>query len=151
VTETVVRRAVCDDTTAVTLCVERAYTKYIPLLGQRPGPMTEDYRRVIAEHEVYVASDGGQLCGVLVLIPHHHHLLLDNIAIDPAAQGRGIGGRLFALAEQRTRELGLSAIELYTHVCMTGNQSLYPALGYRETRRVREKGFDRIYYRKQLH
>lgn len=150
-TENVVRRAVDEDTTAVTQCVDRAYTKYIPLLGQKPGPMTEDYRRVIARHEVYVATDGRELCGVLVLIPQHRFLLLDNIAVDPSVQGRGIGGRLFALAEQRTRELGLSAIELYTHVCMTDNQSLYPALGYRETRRVREKGFDRIYYRKQLH
>ena len=39
---------------------------------------------------------------------------------------------------------------LYTHVLMTENQALYRRLGYVETGRVTEKGFDRVYMQLNL-
>ena len=40
-------------------------------------------------------------------------LLLENVGVLPAAQGRGIGARLLALAEEYARGLGLGEIGLY--------------------------------------
>ncbi len=34
--------------------------------------------------------------------------------------------------------------------CFSGNRSLYPRLGYSETGRRMEDGFDRVFYRKEL-
>lgn len=113
--------------------------------------MTEDYEQVIQRHETHVAINGsGRLLGLLVPVGQPDYLLLDNIAVDPAAQGCGVGGRLLLLAEQRAQALGYDCIELYTHVCMTDNQTRYQILGYEESSRVTEKGYDRIYYRKVI-
>jgi GNAT superfamily N-acetyltransferase len=49
------------------------------------------------------------------------YLLLDNVAVLPAAQGRGIGARLLALADEQARSLGLGEIRLYTNEAITEN------------------------------
>ncbi len=72
------------------------------------------------------------------------------MAVDPAAQGTGIGRALIEAVERMASEAGAEAVELYTNAKMTENQSLYPALGYRETGRRREDGFERVFYRKNL-
>jgi GNAT superfamily N-acetyltransferase len=41
--------------------------------------------------------------GFIILISRPGYLLLENVAVLPAAQGRGIGARLLALAEDRAR------------------------------------------------
>lgn len=112
--------------------------------------MLEDYSDVIAWHRVFVAEDRGRIVGLVVLIAEGEHALLDNVAIHPDAQGRGLGRRLIRLAEDEARRLGFSAIELYTHELMTENQALYARLGYREFDRREEKGYRRVYLRKSL-
>jgi GNAT superfamily N-acetyltransferase len=71
--------------------------------GVRPRPMTADYAAHVRDDEVWVADDEGEIQGFLVLVPRGDHLLLDNVAVDPSAQGRGIGAALLALAEERAR------------------------------------------------
>ena len=77
-------------------------------------------------------------------------VLLDNIAVHPAAQGRGLGRRMIELAESAARRWGYSEIDLYTHVLMVENLALYLRLGYEEIDRRTERGFDRVYLRKRL-
>ena len=50
------------------------------------------------------------------------------------------------MASQR----GFSVLRLYTHVLMTENIALYVRLGFVETARVTEKGFERVYTEKAL-
>lgn len=146
-----IRPATKNDATAIASCVEHAYSYYIPLIGKLPGPMLEDYVAVIAAHEVYVAQAAdGEIAGALVLVAQADRLLLDNIAVLPAVQGQGVGRQLIALAERRAVEMDYQEIELYTHLCMVENQAIYTAMGYVECRRISEKGFDRIYFNKQL-
>jgi ribosomal protein S18 acetylase RimI-like enzyme len=76
--------------------------------------------------------------------------MLENVAVDPTYQGRGIGRALLDLAERRARELGLPAVELFTHSLMTENQQIYEGRGYVRTAQVDEEGFNRFYYRKDL-
>jgi Ni,Fe-hydrogenase III large subunit len=42
----------------------------------------------------------------------------------------------------------LPSIELYTNAKMTENLAYYPRLGFEETGRRREDGFDRVYFRR---
>lgn len=72
------------------------------------------------------------------------------MAVLPAAQGRGIGARLLALAEEHARSLGLSEIRLYTNQAMTENLRYYPRHGYTETHRAEQNGFHRVFFRKHL-
>jgi ribosomal protein S18 acetylase RimI-like enzyme len=130
--------------------VDAAYRHYIARIGRPPGPMLEDYSDVIEWHRVFVAEDQGRIVGLIVLITEDERALLDNVAIHPDAQARGLGRRLIRLAEDEARRLGFKAIELYTHELMTENQALYGRLGYREFDRRTEKGYPRDYMRKAL-
>ncbi|HMB47246.1 MAG TPA: GNAT family N-acetyltransferase [Afifellaceae bacterium] len=77
-------------------------------------------------------------------------MFLENVAVRDASSGRGLGSKLIHFCEAEARRLGLSAVELYTNVKMTGNLSLYPHLGYAEFDRREEDGFERVYFRKIL-
>lgn len=149
-----IRRANDNDAGAISECVNLAYVDYVDRIGKPPGPMTENYQQVIQLHEVHVvesaSSEEGGIMGVLVLIASPERCLLDNVAVQPTAQGTGIGGLLIRFAENRAAQMGYDRIQLYTHELMTENLALYPKLGYREFRRVIEKGYSRVYFEKIL-
>lgn len=149
-----VRPANINDAIAVSECVNSAYRHYVDLMGKLPGPMTEDYLEVIRIHEVHVVESVpaivGSLLAVLVLVVSPERFLLDNVAVQPKAQGLGIGRALIALAERRAMQSGYDRIQLYTHECMTKNLDMYPRLGYRESGRLLEKGYQRVYFEKLL-
>ena len=146
-----IRSAQAEDVDAVRQLVHDAYRHYVARLGKPPGPMLDDYARRIAAGQVWVLEDGGALIGVLVLEnAENGTLLLDNIAVAPTAQGKGQGRALLAFAEAEARRRGSSQVQLYTHVLMTENLALYGRLGFRETSRVTEKGYERVYMAKQL-
>jgi GNAT superfamily N-acetyltransferase len=98
--------------------------------------MTADYAQAVRDGQAWAALEDGQIVGFAVIIAQRGYLLLDNVAVLPAAQGRGIGARLLALAEEQARGLGLREIRLYTNEAMTENLAYYPRHGYAETRRV---------------
>lgn len=112
--------------------------------------MTADYAAAVTAGGTWVAEDGGQVVGLLVLVPADDHMLLENVAVAPEAQGTGVGGTLMRLAEDETRAAGFPEVRLYTNEAMTENLSYYPRRGYAETGRVAEDGFRRVYFRKLL-
>ena len=112
--------------------------------------MLDDYAARIWEGVVWVIEEGGAIAGIIVLLPRPDHLLLDNIAVAPAWQGRGLGRRLLAFAEAEAARRGYREIRLYTHQTMTENHRLYTAIGYEETGRRTEDGYDRVFMCKQL-
>ena len=69
------------------------------------------------------------------MIPAPSHLLIENIAVRPDAQGRGLGGRLVAHAEDVARSLGLRDVRLYTNARFESNIAFYARRGFEETRR----------------
>ena len=93
---------------------------------------------------------GRQIAGFAIIIAQPGYLLLDNVAVLPAAQGRGIGARLLALAEEQARGLGLREIRLYTNETMTENLAYYPRHGYAETHRAEQDRFNRVFFRKPI-
>jgi ribosomal protein S18 acetylase RimI-like enzyme len=119
-------------------------------MGKPPGPMLDDYAARVSEAVVWVIAEAGTIVGILVLLPKSDYLLLDNIAVSPSKQGHGLGRRLLEFAEAETLRQGYREIRLYTHQTMTENQRLYAAIGYEETGRSTEAGYERVFMRKQL-
>lgn len=146
-----IRQAYTMDEPDVRDCAERAYARYIPLLGRKPTPMVADYGAQIAAGEVHVATDDdGILQGFIVFRPEGEYILLENIAILPSKAGRGIGKALIAFCEDEARRRGFGAVHLYTNVKMTENLSIYRRLGYVEVARRSENGFNRVFFEKAL-
>ena len=145
-----IRPARASDLDAVRRCAAAAYGKYVARIGREPAPMVADFGAARANGNLYVAEDGNRVAGFIVFYPRADHVHLENVAVDPACQGRGIGRALIAFAERHARELGFDRIELYTNAKMTENLALYPRLGYREFDRRVEDGFDRVYFARDL-
>ena len=145
-----VRPAEPGDVEALRDIAAAAYQHYVPRIGHPPAPMTADYAQAIRRRQAWVAVDGGEVTGFVILIAQPGYLLLDNIAVRPDAQGRGIGARLLGLAEDHARSLHLGEVRLYTNEAMTENLSYYPRHGYTETHRAEQDGFRRVYFRKSL-
>jgi ribosomal protein S18 acetylase RimI-like enzyme len=143
-----IRPARADEVDAVRRLVRRAYAIYVPRIGREPAPMGADYAALVRAGAVTVAADQGAIVGVLVLRAQLGSLLLENVAVAPAEQRRGIGRALIAFAEERARELNLGKVTLYTNARMTENLSLYRRLGYVEVGRRREDGFERVFFEK---
>lgn len=144
------RLAIRDDLNAVEQVVRAAYSKYVARIGRKPAPMLDDYRSLIAKGYVHVVEHEGGVQGVLVLIPQHDALLLDNVAVYPAAQGRGLGRRMLEFAERTAIARGYRSIRLYTNEAMTENMALYARIGYSETHRTEANGLRRVHMTKQL-
>ena len=144
------RRANPSDAESIADLAERAYEKYVARIGRRPAPMDADYVALIGEANVWVLTRGAQLVGSLVTCVRDDHLLLDTIAVDPEAQGRGYGALLLARAEDDAREAGLTEVRLFTNAAMTENVAMYPRFGYVETHRGGQDGFRRVFFSKRL-
>jgi ribosomal protein S18 acetylase RimI-like enzyme len=144
------RRARPGDAAAIAALVNRAYDKYVARIGRSPRPMTADYDKAVEKHQMWVVEDGGAVVAVLELIPEKGVLLIENVAVDPAHQGEGLGKTLLALAEAEARRQGFPTLRLYTNEKMTENIALYTRYGYRKTGRRTRRGLDVVFMRKNI-
>lgn len=145
-----IRPATVADQDAVERIVRDAYSVYLDRMDTPPGPMLDDYAQLIADGAVSVLDEGGDIRAITVLLPQSDHLLLDNIAVRSDSQGTGLGRRLIAFAEAEAGRLGYDEVRLYTHKTMVENIALYTRLGFVETGRGRENGYDRVFMTKRL-
>jgi len=150
VIDLLVRPAEPGDVPAVTALVRAAYARYVERIGREPAPMTADYQAIVARGQCWVALREHELVGVLVLEPAADHLLLENIAVSPHAQGQGVGKLLLGFADDEARRRQLPEVRLYTNAAMTENLAYYPRHGYRETHRAAADGFARVYFAKPV-
>jgi len=147
----VIRPARPEDAKAVHQLVQDAYGHYVARLGKPPGPMLDDYAQRIMDGQLWVLDKAGALAELMVLENGQDGtLLLDNVAVAPSAQGKGYGQRLVAFVETEARLSGCSKVRLYTNMLMTENLAFYERLGFCETSRVSEKGYERVYMAKTL-
>lgn len=99
-------------------------------------PLIKEYLRSGA---VFVAETGGRVVGVSVLrglSPRRGELV--NIAVDPDAQGRGIGTQLVEHCMQTARQRGWKTLEVGTGNSSAGPLALYQKCGFRITSIDRE-------------
>src|ERR1700675_2129626 len=145
------RRAVPADAAAVRALTRAAYAKWVPLIGREPLPMTADYDRAVTEHIIDLWEEDGQLLALIEVIPAANHLLIENIAVRPDQQGKGIGERLLLHAEGLARAMGLDEIQVYTNAAFASNLAFYSRRGYQEYRRGSVlPGSVTVYMRKKI-
>lgn len=129
---------------------ERAYGIYIERIGRRPAPMDDNYAEKLREGQVFVADEGGEVVGLIVLLTAKDYLLIENVVVDPEHQSKGIGRSLMAQAEAYAGRRRIPELRLYTNAAMAENLALYLRLGYHEDDRRTEDGFERVFFSKRL-
>lgn len=144
------RPAHAEEAPALRQLVRTAYAHYVPRLGREPSPMLDDYAARIADHQAFVLEADGALQGVAVLEDSETGLFLDNIAVAPCAQGKGLGRQMLAWIEAEGRRRGHKRLWLYTNEVMAENISMYHHLGFGETHRAEESGYCRVFLEKSL-
>ena len=119
-------------------------------IGAIPAPVHDDddvrgwfASHVVGQTELWIAEDqAGTLVGILVL----DERWLDQLYVEPALTGRGIGAELVKVAK-RERPQGL---QLWTFASNAGAQRFYDRHGFVETRRTdgrdNEEGLPNILY-----
>ena len=123
-------RAVAADAPAVRQLVRDAYARWVPVFGREPMPMTADYDAAVREHEIDLLYLEDSLAAVIELIIRPDDLFIENIAVAPSQQGRGLGRHLLAHAVARAKTLSLPRLCLLTGQLMDSNVRLYQSLGF---------------------
>src|SRR5260370_2092320 len=86
----VIRRATPDDRAAVEAIVHAAYAIYVGRIGKPPGPMLDDYGRLVADGAVSVFEEpDGVLAGTGRLLPPPSPPPLRAAAVPPARERQG--------------------------------------------------------------
>ena len=114
-------------------------------------PLVETIDQVaatIAAGEVLVARLDGQVVGSVRRVLTGDEVEIGRLSVLPAHQGRGVGGRLLAAAEDIP---GASTALLFTGHLSVDNLGLYHRRGYREfARRQVSERVELVYLRKSL-
>jgi ribosomal protein S18 acetylase RimI-like enzyme len=143
----IIRSARADEAARLREIARAAYAKYASRIGREPAPLATDYVAAIAANHAVVIEHDGSVAGYLIGRPDADGFYVENIAVDPAYQGSGLGEALMRHVIAETKRLKLSSIWLFTNVAMTENRELYAHLGFIETHRALEHGYDRVYMR----
>ncbi len=124
------RRAGPGDVDVVRRITRAAYARWIPLIGREPKPMTADYALALERHRVDLLLEDDSVIGLIETVVEADALLIENVAVLPAHQRHGWGGRLLGLAEQIAQAHSLRRVRLYTNRRFVENIRLYARLGY---------------------
>jgi ribosomal protein S18 acetylase RimI-like enzyme len=132
------RQAGPADAPAVRALTREAYAKWVAVTGREPLPMRVDYDEAVLKHRFDLLYEGDTLAALIETAAEPEnapdHLMIVNVAVAPAFQGRGLGRRLMAHAERLASDAGFVEVRLYTNSLMAENIALYKRLGYRVDR-----------------
>jgi ribosomal protein S18 acetylase RimI-like enzyme len=142
------RQATAADLPSVHGVIAAAYHKYVSRMDKLPAPLLRDYSRAIHDGIMWVT--GSPVIGLISLTEVDDMILIENVAVHPDQQGRGLGRRLMEFAEHQAGKRRIRRLALYTNEVMTENQAIYAHLGYRATARRTEDGYRRVYMEKIL-
>ena len=101
----------------------------------------------------FLASSGERLAGCVFAAERPHAVYIGKLAVDPVAQGRGLGRRLIDAVGNHAWQIGKPVLELETRVELTANHAMFRHMGFVEVARHAHPGFDRptsITFRKTL-
>jgi N-acetylglutamate synthase-like GNAT family acetyltransferase len=141
------RIANLEDHKIIMAIAQKAYEKYIERMGKEPAPM----RPVIQKEDVvFVYEDNKQVIAFAILVKINDQIILDSIAVDPPHQKKGIGNNFIKFIEEYLMEQKVNKYQLYTNEMMFENIDWYQKIGFKIFKKVTEKGFNRIYFEKQL-
>ena len=118
--------------------IRAAFTPYVRALGREfpavgSAGFAEAWERFVAELErgnVYVALDGERIVGAVRTKPQEKDLYIQQIAVDPARQGTGVGSWLLQRIDEVARARGLGGLSLETAEMAVANIRLYQRHGF---------------------
>ncbi len=106
-------------------------------------PNAEVFGRDLERTQLWIAELDGSIAGVAALTTdqepeyaqvgwdiHETALVVHRLAVDPAAQGRGIASALMQQAERVATERGIAVLRVDTNTRNEATQRLFPKLGY---------------------
>jgi len=136
-----IRPATAAEFPAVADVCEAAYAPFLPPDGYRA--VLRDVARRAAHGELLVAADpagGGRVLGTVTFVPDGGPLgeiaepdeaEFRMLAVDPAAQGRGVGGSLLGRVLDDSRERGKRAVVCSSLPEMRAAHRVYERAGFR--------------------
>ena len=145
-----IKRAAPGDAQAIAALTDAAYAKWVPLIGRKPKPMTADYAIAVRQHMIDLLYLDGILAALVELIPQPDCILIENLAVSPDFQGKGLGRHLMAHVERMAAAHGRRRVELYTNKLFAENIGFYQALGYGIDSEEPFRGGFVVYMSKQL-
>ena len=141
------RKALVEDYKLINAIALKAYEKYVERMGKEPAPMRPSIQK---EDVVFVCEDNKQVIAFAILVKINNQIILDSIAVDPSHQNKGIGNNFIKYIEQYLIKQKINKYQLYTNEKMFENIDWYQKIGFKIFKKVTEKGFNRIYFEKQL-
>ncbi len=144
------RQGEVGDAAAIRALTRAAYAKWVPVIGREPLPMVADYEAAMAKHRFDLLYVDGTLAALIETIAKDGHLLIENVAVDPAFQKRGLGRKLMAHAEAVALGMGYRVLRLYTNKSFADNVALYQWLGYGVDREEAFMGGFTVYMSKRI-
>ena len=127
-----IRLAMTTDVPAIKLIARKSFERYVPLIGKPPAPMNANFSGHVLKDTVFIAQSEkkqGSVLGYAIVLQRDGEWLLDNNAVSPEAQGRGIGSALIAACETFLQKQGVQRYHLYTNEAMEQNLTWYPEIG----------------------
>jgi ribosomal protein S18 acetylase RimI-like enzyme len=113
-----------------------AFDRLIPQLSSSPPPGREGLQTIVDDGDsvLYVARIGGQVVGSLTLamyrIPTGLKAWIEDVVVDEAARGRGIGEALSVAALEEARRRGAKDLNLTSRPSREVANRLYLRLGF---------------------
>jgi ribosomal protein S18 acetylase RimI-like enzyme len=134
-----------EEVTEVTDEIVRAFERLIPQLSSsNPPPPCKELAEIVASPAtiLFIARDpdrNHEIVGSLTLaifrIPTGLRAWIEDVVVDTAARGRGIGEALCRVALERARQAGATTVELTSRPSREAANRLYQRIGFerRET------------------
>jgi ribosomal protein S18 acetylase RimI-like enzyme len=115
-----------------------AFRRLLPQLSSSvPAPAAEALERIVAfpGNRLLVARDEGAIVGTLTLvlfpIPTGLRARIEDVVVDEAARGRGVGAALSLEALRLAAEAGARSVDLTSRPGREAANRLYQRLGFR--------------------
>lgn len=134
--------------TEVTDDVAEAFNRLVPQLSSSNPPPTREFLTRIVDSEasiLLVAEEDGVILGsltlVVFLIPTSVRAWIEDVVVDEAGRGKGVGAALNEEALTRAAALGATTVDLTSRPSREAANRLYQRLGFeaRETNVYRYK------------
>ncbi|HEY4703338.1 MAG TPA: GNAT family N-acetyltransferase [Streptosporangiaceae bacterium] len=123
-----------------------AVNRLIPQLSRSAPPLSADALKQIVSWDgnyLLIARDGDRVVGMLTLvtfpIPTGLRAWIEDVVVDEAARGQGVGAALTQEAVRRSRAVGARTVDLTSRPTRQAANRLYERLGFelRETNTYR--------------
>jgi ribosomal protein S18 acetylase RimI-like enzyme len=123
--------------TAVTPEVVEAFARLTPQLSSsNPAPSRQELEEVVGSSttRLLIAKDGDHIVGSLTLVlfrvPTGMRAWIEDVVVDEAARGRGVGETLSRAAVEHARSVGAVTVDLTSRPSREAANRLYQRIGF---------------------